>query len=209
MTAALHINDLGNDVLRIILRHTMTAGALQTCHRWRTILLAIPKEHWIIAVNDMIDRASTPHDIHQVPASKYYSLSTINRIRVPNILIAGTDLIIAEGYKYNILWARVVCLESVHIASRSFINYMESCPYSPREGYFYYMFATYEQYRRYILLDVIMLSTGDTSRRIINRFMGIPPMDFARQLWPRCNRNDVNYMTATTLRKMDLDYILL
>ncbi len=174
----------------------MTTGALQTCHRWYNILLDIPLSRWGAVVNDMADRASTPLDIQQIPASFHALLTIENRIRVPNVLIAGTDWITARGYKRTISWDSIALHATEVVGTRSFAQYVLSCPYTYNEAFFYYMFATYEQYRRHILANI----HGTSWYCNTDYFTGISPIDFAKQLWPYRNQRKMSNDILTNMR---------
>ncbi len=129
----------------------------------------------------MAQMATGPADVRRIPASMYDLLTLECKIMIPNKLIAGTDCIIAKGYKYPIEWMKLIKLMP---SLRPKYMYYDEDLRSLQVDIICRMFATYEQYRRLVIRRCgLILEQSHTYRRLkANSFEGVNPSKFAKTL---------------------------
>ncbi len=184
------------DVLRLMPVYMFTVSAMLVCKEWCTLIEDTPDYICRQKIDAAVERAVNAADIAQIPASMYWFASWENQVRIPNIMLAGTDAIIVNNYRFSIQWTSIVVYSSGIIYTPTFHNYIKSTWGRRRaaieEHYFYYIYEAFEQYRKFVGNHVSPRLYGvqrDTRYLVDNTTNGVSMRDYARQLWPKHSLN--------------------
>ncbi len=148
------MNCLHIDLLQLILQHAITPSTLRVCREWRTVIKNIPLVVLRPILGDTMKAAKTPSDIAQIPASLFSALTQGHLVRVPNILLMGTERLILTGLRVNIRWCHIVSYTPWLVYADHLIPILEADKADrkcPKREYFCHVFTTFEQFRRFIL----------------------------------------------------------